>query len=103
MTIDRNTKILMAVFTIALLLNGLNPWLQPPDAGAKEIAAISGNNNNSDCSSAMNNSVNNPEAVSNLERLLGYIESSVNDINLTVKGIDRKIDALPSLKSAERS
>ena len=29
--------------------------------------------------------------MNNLERLLGYIESLVNNIQLTVKGIDRKV------------
>ena len=103
MKIDRTTKFLMIVFTVAVLLNGINLWIQPPNVGAKELTTISDNNNGSDCSSAGNNSINSPEAVINLERLLGYIESSVNDIHLTVKGIDRKLDALPSLKSANRS
>jgi len=29
-------RILLSVFTFALLLNGLNPWLIPADAKAKE-------------------------------------------------------------------
>lgn len=102
MTLDRNSKILMAVLTIALFLNAFNPWLQPPEAGAKENTAISGNNKNADCSSAGNNSIKSLEGVNNLERLLGYIEASVNDIQSTVKGIDRKMDALPLIKSADR-
>jgi hypothetical protein len=102
MTIDRNTKILLTVFTIALLLNGLNPWIYPPAAGAKENAAISGNSSDTDCSSARNNSIKSLDGIKNAERLLGYIESSVNDIKLTVNGIDRKIDKLPSFKSADR-
>lgn len=102
MTIDRYTKILMTVFIMALFLNGLNPWIQPPDAGAKENTAISGNNNDSDCSSAKKNSIKGLEAVNNVERLLGYIESSVNEVKLTVKGIDRKMNDLLSLKSMDR-
>lgn len=102
MAIDRNTKILMTVFTVALLLNGLNPWVNPPKAVAKENAAISGNNKDTDCSSAGNNSIKSLGGVYNAERLLGYIESSVNDIKLTVNGIDRKIDALPSFNAADR-
>lgn len=102
MGIDRFTKILMTVFTIALFLNGLNPWIQPPDAGARENTAISGNNNDTGCSSAKLNHLKSLEGVNNLERLLGYIESSVNDIQLTVNGIDRKMNELPSLKSMER-
>ena len=34
--------------------------------------------------------------------MLGYIESAVNDIQLTVKGIDRKMDAVSSFKSADK-
>lgn len=102
MTLDRNAKILMAIFTIALFLNGLNPWLQPPEAGAKENTPISENNINSGCSSPGNGSIGSPEEVKNVERILGYIESAVNDIQLTVKGIDRKMDAVTSFKSADR-
>lgn len=96
MTLDRNAKILMAVFTFALILNGLAPWLQPHEAGAKENTAISENIKDTDCS------FKNLEGANNLERLLGYIEASVNDIQLTVKGIDRKMDALPLIQSADR-
>lgn len=102
MTLDRNIKILMTVFTIALFLNGINPWLQPPEAGAKENTPISGNNEDTDCSSFNKNAIKSSESVNNLARLMGYIEASVNDIQLTVKGIDRKIDAFPSFKSADR-
>ena len=101
MTLDRNAKILMAVFSIALFLNVLNPWLQPPEVGAKENIPISGNNIDPGCSSPRNGSIRSPEEVKTTERLLGYIESVVNDIQLTVKGIDRKIDAFTSSKSAD--
>ncbi len=40
--------------------------------------------------------------VKKFERMLGYIESTVNDIQLTVKGIDRKMDAVSSFKSADK-
>lgn len=102
MTLDRNAKILMAVFTIALFLNGINPWLQPPEAGAKENASISVNKIDSACSSPEKGPIGSPEEVKNYERLLGYIESAVNDIQLTVKGIDRKMDAVSSFKSEDR-
>ena len=102
MTLDRNAKILIAVFSIALFLNGLNPWLKPPEVSAKENTSISENNMNSGCSSLGNGSISSPEEAKNMERLLGYIESTVNDIQLTVKGIDRKIDAVPSYKPADK-
>ena len=34
MIIDRYTKALMTVFALALLLNGLNPWIIPSQAVA---------------------------------------------------------------------
>jgi len=102
MTVDRNTKILMAVFTFALLLNGLNPWIDPPDAGARENTAMSGDNLDTDCSAARKNSVKSLEIAHSVKRLLGYVESSVNDIKLTVNGIDRKMNQLPSVNSAVR-
>jgi hypothetical protein len=102
MTLDRNAKILIGIFSFALLLNGLNPWLQPPEVSAKENTPISGNNIDPGCSSPLNGSIGNPEEVKKFERMLGYIESAVNDIQLTVKGIDRKMDAVSSFKSADR-
>ena len=107
MTLNRNVKILMIVFaialffSIALFLNGFNPLLPPPEVGANENTQISGKNIGPDCSSPINGFIRSPEEVKNMERLLGYIESTVNDINLTVKGIDRKIEALPILEPAE--
>jgi len=102
MTAKNYSKVLMTVFTIALLMNGLNPWLNPPNAGAKESASISGSNNDTDCSSASKNSIKSLEAVNNVERLLGYIESSISEVKLTVKGIDRKMNESTSLDSADR-
>lgn len=102
MTLDRSAKILMAVFSIALFLNIINPWLQPPEVGAKENSPISKNNIDPGCSSPMSGSIGNPEEVKKIERMLGYIESAVNDIQLTVKGIDRKMDAVSSFKSADK-
>ena len=102
MTIDRYTKILMTVFTVAVLLNIFNPWIDPPSAGAKESAEVSGGSNDTDCSAALKNSIKNREVINSLERLLGYIESSVNEVKVTVHGIDRKVNEMPSLKSADR-
>ncbi len=42
------------------------------------------------------------EGMNNLERLLGYIESSVNNIQLTVKGIDRKVSEYHSRNTKEK-
>ncbi len=83
-------------------MNGLNPWLNPPEAGAKESAAISGSNNDADCSAASKNSIKSLEAVNNMERLLRYIESSISEVKLTVKGIDRKMNETSSFDSAGR-
>ena len=103
MTLNRNIIFLMILLIGVLLFNGLNPLIQPPDVDAKEVTAISGDNNDSDCSLAMKNSIKSLDEVNNVKRLLGYIESSVNDIQLTVKGIDRKMNALPSFKSTKNS
>ena len=51
MNVDRNTKLLMIALISGLFLNGLNPWIKPSYLEAKEITAIS-ENNNSDCNSA---------------------------------------------------
>ena len=102
MTANNYTKVLMTVFTIALLMNGLNPWLNPPEVGAKESSVTSGDNDDTHCISASKNSIKSLEAVNNLERLLGYIESSVSEVKLTVKGIDRKINETSAFDSAGR-
>lgn len=100
MTLDRYTKFLLSVFAVALFLNGLNPWIQPPEAGARENAVVSGGN--ADCSLASKNSIKSLEAVNDVARLLGYIESSVNEVKVTVNGIDRKMNEMPSFKSSDR-
>lgn len=103
MTVDGYTKVLMTVFTLALLLNGLNPWINPSQAVAIENTTTDGTKNGSNCSSQdRKNSIKTMEGVNNLERLLGYIESSVNDILLTVKGIERKVSEYPSRNATER-
>lgn len=90
------TKVLITAFTLALLLNGLNPWINPPGADAKESAAVSESNIDTRCSSALQDFNKNNGDAQNVKRLLEYIESSVNDIKMTVNGIDRKLDKLPS-------
>ncbi|MBT5551383.1 MAG: hypothetical protein HOJ79_13005 [Nitrospina sp.] len=100
MIIDKYTKLIMTVLTLALLLNGLNPWLNPPQAAAVETTATSGNANN--CSSDNKVSTQTLEGVNNVERLLGYIETSVNEIQLTISGIDRKLSKSYSNSSWEK-
>ncbi|MBL7020072.1 MAG: hypothetical protein ISR86_05975, partial [Nitrospinaceae bacterium] len=43
------------------------------------------------------------DGVNNVERLLGYIESSVNDVQLTISSIDRKLSDLSSDNRKERN
>ncbi len=102
MNMDSYTKGLITVFTFALLLNGLNPWINPTSASAKDEPMISEKSNGANCSSASKNSIKSLEAVNGVERLLGYIESSVNDIKLTVNGIDRKMNHSPASRSPDR-
>jgi len=103
MIIDYYTKVLMTVFALALLMNGLNPWINPSQAVAIENIATNKTENSSNCSSQdRKNSIQTLEGVNNLERLLGYVESAVNDIQLTVKGIDRKMSEHPSGNVTER-
>ena len=103
MIIDRYTKVLMTVFTLVLLLNGLNPWINPSQAVAVENTTTGGTKNGNNCSSQdRKNSLKMLEGMNNLERLLGYIESSVNNIQLTVKGIDRKVSEYPSRNTKEK-
>jgi len=40
------------------------------------------------------------EAADNTNRMLGYIESSVNEVKLTVIGIDRKMNKFPLSNAA---
>ena len=103
MAVDRYTKVIMTVFSLAVLLNGLNPWINPSQAVAIENTATNGTKNSNNCSSQdRKNSIKTLEGVDNLERLLGYVESSVNDIQLTVKGIDRKVSEYLSRNATER-
>ncbi len=95
MTLDRSTRFLFATFTFALLLNGLNPWLIPPEAGAREDAAAAVNVKPTDCSLARENSSKSLDGVNSVKRMLGSIESSVNDIKLTLAGVDRKVNKIP--------
>lgn len=99
MILDRYMKVLMTVLTIALLLNGLNPWINPSPAVAVETATTGGKDNI--CSLDKKVSTQTLEGVNNVERVLGYIESSVNDIQLTISGINRKLNDLPSTSGKE--
>ena len=101
MNLDRYTKVLMTILTVALVLNGLNPWINPSQAVAVEITSTGGKDNN--CSTDKQVSTQTLEGVNNVERLLGYIESSVNDIQLTISGIDRKLNDMPSNSHKERN
>ena len=77
---------------MVLLLNGLNPWINPSQAVAIENTTKDGTTKASNCYSQDREiSIKTLEEVNNLERLLGYVESTVNDIQLTIKGIDRKM------------
>jgi hypothetical protein len=96
MNIDRNTKFLMIVLICGLFLNGLNPWIKPSDAGAKENTAIAKDDINSDCKSARKNSIKSLDGINTIQRLTGYIESKVNDIERGVSEIDRKLEGLSS-------
>ncbi|MBT5028528.1 MAG: hypothetical protein HOL15_08235 [Nitrospinaceae bacterium] len=101
MITDRYTKVLMTFLVIALFLNGLNPWISPPQAVAVEATDTGGKDN--DCSSYNKTSTETLEEINNMKRLLGYIESSVNTIQLTISGIDRKLNDFPSNSHKERN
>lgn len=91
MITDRYTKVLLSVLTIALILNVLDRWITPSYAVAAENTSLDGSNSHNNCLSVDKNSMKIMKGVNNMERLLGYIESSVNDIQLTISGIDRKL------------
>ena len=78
MIIDNYTKFIMTTLTLVLLLNGLNPWINPSQAVAVEITTAG--EKNTSCSSDKKISNQTLEGVNSVKRLLGYIESSVNDI-----------------------
>ncbi len=77
-----------------MLLNGLNLWITPSYAKAKEDSIFSVNHEDTNCSSAIKNSIKSLEEINDLKRLIGYVESSVNDIKMTVNNFDRKIDEI---------
>jgi hypothetical protein len=52
------------------------------------------NKNSSDCYFARKNSIKNLDGITTIERLSGYIESKVNDIDRAVSEIDRKLEGL---------
>ncbi|MBC8288166.1 MAG: hypothetical protein H8E42_11895 [Nitrospinae bacterium] len=99
MITDRHTKVLMTILAFALLLNGLNPWINPSQAVAVETTVSKDNN----CSSDKKINTQTLDGVNNVERLLGYIESSVNDVQLTISSIDRKLSDLSSDNRKERN
>ena len=103
MTLDKYTKFIMTTLTLALLLNGLNPWINPIPASARENSTVITKNIDSNC--FFNNKVATQtlDGVTNVERLLGYIESSVNDIKMTVSGLDRKMSELPTRNRTEKN
>ena len=101
MNLDRYTKVLMTILTVTLVLNGLNRLIKASQAVAVEITATGGKDKN--CSTDKKVSTQTLEGVNNVERLLGYIESSANDIQLTISGIDRKLNDMPSNSYKERN
>ncbi|MBT3923797.1 MAG: hypothetical protein HOF21_14610 [Nitrospina sp.] len=103
MTIDNYTKFIMTALTLALLLNGLNPWINPSQVFALENSAKIEEKANDNCSSNKKVTTQTLEGVNNVERVLGYIESSVNNIQLTISGINRKLNDMPSNSRKERN
>jgi len=96
MNVDRNIKFLMIVLICGLFLNGLSPWINPSDVNAKESTSVELNKNSSDCYFARKNSIKNSDGINTIERLSGYIESKVNDIDRAISEIDRKLEDLSS-------
>ena len=96
MTIDNYTKFIMTALTLVLLLNGLNPWVNPSQVFALENSAKIEKKTNDSCSSNNKVTTQTLEGVNNVERLLGYLESSINGIQVTISGIDRKLNNMPS-------
>ncbi|MBC8283066.1 MAG: hypothetical protein H8E32_04575 [Nitrospinae bacterium] len=103
MTIDKYTKFLMTALTFALLLNGLNPWVNPTPAMAIENSTMKTKNIDSSCFSNNKVASQTLDGVNNVERLLGYIESSVNDIKLTMSGLDRRLNERPTRERTEKN
>lgn len=103
MTLDNYTKFIMTALTVALLLNGLNPWINPTLAVAAEKSTIKTKKIDSNCFSENKVATQILDGVTNMERLLGYIESSVNDVQMTVSGLDRKLSELPARNRTEKN
>jgi len=101
MKIDNYTKFILTTLTIALLLNGLNPWINPTPAIASESSKNKTIKIDSNCFSNNKVATQTLDGVNNVERLLGYIESSVNNIQMTISGLDRKFSELPERKRME--
>jgi hypothetical protein len=55
MIIDRYTNILMTILTMALLMSGLNPWINPSEAVATENTATNKTENINNCFSQEKN------------------------------------------------
>ncbi len=89
---DHHLKILIAALGFALLAYGLNPWTNPANAATERASAQSGDNPKNNCSEILANSKNNQKTLATLERLVGYLESSVTDVKMTVNRIDRNLN-----------
>ncbi len=96
MNIDNFTKFLLTILTFAVLLNGLNPWINPTSSWAIEKSSAKTKKIDSNCFSNNKVATQTLDGVNNVERLLGYIESSVNNIQMTISGLDRKLSELPA-------
>lgn len=68
--------------------------MTPSYAKAKGDPISSVKHQDTNCSSALKNSIKSLEEISDLKRLVGYVESSVNDIKMIVNNFDRKIDEI---------
>jgi len=93
MKTNRYQNFLLSVLALALLLNVLDRWFTPSNAVAAENTYFERNKGHNNCLSVNKNSIKIMEGVNNAERLLGYLESSVNDIKFTVLGIERKLNS----------
>ena len=102
MNIDNFTKILMTILTFALLLNGFNPWINPTPALAVENSKNKTIKFDGNCFSNNKVASQTLEGVNDTKRLLGYIESSVNEIQMTISGLDRKMSELPVRTRTEK-
>ena len=94
MNIDNFTKILMTILTFAF---NPTPALAVEKSKNKTIK-FDGNcfSNNKVASQTL-------EGVNDTKRLLGYIESSVNEIQMTISGLDRKMSELPVRTRTEKN